>query len=150
MILTIPIDKFNIENIYFGDYIKNIVIENSLFIRLFYSTELFTINGVYISFPIVMKTIEHHFKNKFTCSFSYHENKDVFEKIKTIESNILKKIHIDKKSMEHCISNQFKSGFIKIFDNKKDHNKIIMFNCKISGIWEQSNSYGLTYKLSPL
>ena len=150
MILTIPIHKFDIQNIYFGDYIKNIVIENSLFIRLFYSTELVTINGVNITFPITMKNIENHFKNKFSCYFNFDENRDVLDKIKKIEKGILDKININEKSIEYCITNQFKNGFIKIFNNKKDNNKVILFNCKISGIWEQHNSYGLTYKLSTL
>ena len=52
MILSIPIQDFNKECIYFGDYIKNIVIQNSFFIRLFYSTEHLSINVIYITFPM--------------------------------------------------------------------------------------------------
>ena len=42
------IDNFDINQIFYLDPIKNTVIDNSNFIRILYSTELLTLNGLYL------------------------------------------------------------------------------------------------------
>ena len=48
MNIAINISEFNINNIYYLDAIKNTVIENSNFIRILYSNNLLSLNGIYI------------------------------------------------------------------------------------------------------
>ena len=50
MIIVIPINEFDEKNVYFSDVVKNIVISDSIFIRIYYSTELFTMNGLFYLF----------------------------------------------------------------------------------------------------
>ena len=65
MIITIPINDFDEKALFFSDIIKNIVINNSTFIRLYYSTPLFTMNGLYISIPLKINSIEKVFNKKY-------------------------------------------------------------------------------------
>ncbi len=150
MIISIPIQDFNKECIYFGDYIKNIVIQNSFFIRLFYSTEHLTINGIYITFPIAIESIEKSYNNRIMCYYKQDENRKVFEKIMEMEEDIIKKINITNKTPEFSIRKLFLNNHIKIYDQRKDYGKTVLFNCKISGIWDNGEHYGLTFKINVL
>ena len=47
MNVVLDIDDFKLENVFFQDSVKNTVMDNSDFIRTLYSTELFTINGIF-------------------------------------------------------------------------------------------------------
>ena len=85
--------------------------------------------------------------NKFKCIFNVNSHKDLIEEIKLIEESILNKFKntLYNKHPEFKINEQFKNGFIKIFQEisgKSVHNFIL----KISGVWETQTSYGLTYK----
>ena len=71
----------------------------------------------------------------------------VIDKIKTIEHNILEKLEIKDKTPVYKITNQLLEENIKLynFDNsirKYNYN----FVCKISGLWDDGDNYGLTYK----
>ena len=48
MNINVPIDKFDINNIFYSEKIKNTVMPDSYFIRIIYSNSLFTLNGVYL------------------------------------------------------------------------------------------------------
>ena len=69
------------------------------------------------------------------------------------EESILKKVNINNKIPQYKISEQVKNGNIKLFlDNEKfekiETNKQEFFILKISGIWETTTHYGLTYKFT--
>ena len=68
-----------------------------------------------------------------------------FDKIKTIEETLLKKINIKNKIVQYKIYEQFKTGNIRLF-NEVENNSSCSFILKISGIWENPIYYGLTYK----
>ena len=72
-------------------------------------------------------------------------HKDIIENIKIIEENILKKYNIKNKAPQCKIYEQLKIGIIKLFNDigNKPNGDFIL---KIAGIWETTNSYGLTYK----
>ena len=65
--------------------------------------------------------------------------------LKVIEENILKKLSFKNKQPQFKIFEQINNGTIKIFGDvqSKQHNLFIL---KISGVWETSQNYGLTYK----
>lgn len=152
MNLILLLNQFGIDNIYFSDSIKNTVIENSNFIRIYYSTSLFTLNGVLLLIPFLKVKIESHF-NKFKYTFDINSNQNVIDILSQIEMNILSKINISKIPKSN-ITNQLKCGFIKLFTvNQENHSQqngsdtqIDYFYLKISGIWETTQEYGLTFK----
>lgn len=151
------IDQYNDQFLYFCDPIKNNIMNDGNFIRILYSTNNVTLNGIYLlnSFNDI---IYEKYYNKYKCIFNINNNKELIEKIKTIEDNILKKIYITNKIPQYKIYDQLKNGYVKIFQNiqnfhniqsnqnKSNHNFIL----KISGIWETNMNYGLTYKFTKI
>ena len=58
MNVVLDIDDFKLENVFFQDSVKNTVMDNSDFIRTLYSTELFTLNGIFLKTNIYTSHIE--------------------------------------------------------------------------------------------
>jgi hypothetical protein len=83
--------------------------------------------------------------NKFKCSFNVSNNKEIIDKLKVIEEDLLKKINIKNKEPQYKIYEQLKNGVLKLFNDIGNKN-ICSFILKISGVWETSENYGLTYK----
>jgi len=139
-------NQYDDKYIIFCEPIKNNVMNDGNFIRILYSTDDLTLNGIYLF--ITLKDIScDKYYNKYKCVFNVNNHKDLIEKIKTIEDNILKKLEyvFYNKFPQYKIYEQFKNGYIKVFQeiqNKSD----VSFILKISGVWEINSSFGLTYK----
>lgn len=139
-------DEIDIDCVFFNEPIKNSIIENGLFIRMLYSTEIMVLNGIYINMPFksLYKTNDG---NKVKLHANVQDNIDSIEFIKNIERLILEKhamhqypLH-KKKNLK--LSEQMSTGYIKyIIDNTISNSYIL----KISGIWESTSEYGLTFK----
>jgi Zn-dependent M16 (insulinase) family peptidase len=146
MFLVKNLDEFDENHIFFGDSVINNVMNDGKFIRILYSTNNITLNGIYLLIKLKDVACEKYY-NKFKCIFNINNHKNLIDKIKSIEENILNKFKTTfvSKSPEYKIYEQLKNGFIKIFqevNNKSDYNFIL----KISGVWETQTNYGLTYK----
>jgi hypothetical protein len=142
------IDQYKGEHIYFCDPIKNNIMNDSNFIRIIYSTPYFSLNGVYLLASFVYLSTDKYY-NKFKCTIDIERYKDTIDRIFNIEHNLLKKINIKHKSVKYKISEQLRSGIIKIFSNNSQEisNQFLL---KIAGIWETEYEYGLTYKFISL
>jgi hypothetical protein len=138
------LEQYDEDYVYFCDAIKNNIMNDGYFIRIIYSTPIFTLNGIYLSININHLTIEKYY-NKFKCSFDTTLYKELIERLQTIEDNIIKKINIRGKIPQYKIYEQLKNGNIKIFSENVDKINNI-FLLKIAGIWETDMYYGLTYK----
>jgi hypothetical protein len=113
------IEDFNINNIYFFDKIKNNIIHNGFFIKIIYSTSYYSLNSILINIPFVIVRKENKF-NKTKCMIDVVENKNIIEKLKCIESNILKKIgNLFHKNIEpsYKLFETLNHGILKIFYN---------------------------------
>jgi hypothetical protein len=142
------LEQYNDDFIYFCDPIKNNIMNDGYFIRIIYSTPIFTLNGIYLSININHLTIEKYY-NKFKCCFDVVFYKELIDRLQIIEDNIIKKINIRGKIPQYKIYEQLKNGNIKIFSENID--KINnLFLLKIAGIWETDMYYGLTYKFIKL
>ena len=110
--------------------------------KIIYSTKYFTMNGIYLTFPIVPSIIQ---KNYITLSISDLSD-DFLYKIKSIESACLSYyaefFSIIKQPMYHLF-NQLMSGNIKYY---RENNGSQLY-LKISGIWDTEIEYGITYKI---
>lgn len=138
------IDQYNEDFVYFCEPIKNTIMNDGNFIRIIYSNEIFVLNGIYLEVNITHYNIEKYF-NKYKCSFDIIQHKDVIDKIKQIEDNLLKKTNIKGKIPQYKIYEQLKVGNIKVFTNNIE-NSTNTYLLKIAGIWETDTSYGVTYK----
>jgi hypothetical protein len=146
MNLVKNLDQYDDGYIIFCEPIKNNVMNDGNFIRILYSTNNFTLNGVYL-FITLKDVICEKYYNKYKCIFNVNVHKELIEKIKLIEETILKKLeYVFYNKFPQCkIYEQFKNGFIKIFQEVQNKSNI-SFILKISGVWEINSSFGLTYK----
>ena len=144
MIIVKRINQYNENNIFFCEPIKNNIMNDGNFIRIMYSDNIFTLNGIYLLLNLNIVICEKYF-NKYKCSFNINSDKDVIDNIKTIEEQILKKYNISNKIPQYKIYDQLKNGNIKLF-NDIENKTNGTFILKIAGIWETSSNYGLTYK----
>ena len=139
MIAYININNFNENNLYFTDSIKNTVINNGKFIRLHYTNNSTIFNGIYIFAPLTLI-------NKDNSNYINIKKDNYTNLLIDIEKKILNK-YLTKKKKVFRLNDQISLNSIKIFNNNDYNdiniNKIII---KISGLWEDENSYGLTYK----
>lgn len=138
------IDQFNKDCIYLCDPIKNNIMMDGNFIRILYSNELFTLNGIYLYVYFNNINIEKYY-NKYKCNFDINMHSQLINTLKEIEIEILKKINIANKICVYKIYDQLRSGNIKVFSDNIN-NIYNGFVLKISGIWETDTSYGVTYK----
>jgi len=146
MNLVKKLEQYDDNFVIFCEPIKNNIMNDGNFIRILYSTDNFTLNGVYLFITLKDVVCEKYY-NKYKCIFNVNNHKDLIEKIKSIEETILKKLEnvFQNKFPQYKINDQFKNGFIKIFQdipNKSNAHFIL----KISGVWEINSSFGLTYK----
>jgi hypothetical protein len=138
------IDQYDNNSLILCDPIKNNIMTEGNFIRILYSTQNITLNGIYIIITLNNITCEKYF-SKYRCFFNMLAHKDLLDKLQIIEENILSKYQTIDKIPQYKIYEQIKNGNIKIF-NDIGNKSICSFILKISGIWETQTNYGLTYK----
>ena len=143
MNLVNTIEQYNNNNLFFCEPIKNNIMSDGNFIRILYSSESITLNGVYILINLNDITCEKYY-NKYKCLFNITSHKDMIDNLKNIEEEMLKKYKTTK-SPSYKIYEQVKSGYIKVFSDVTNRQSS-HFILKISGIWETQHNYGLTYK----
>lgn len=134
MNIAITAKDLSIDDIFFLDPIKNIIINNSKFIRIIYSNNLLTLNGIYLICNIDNK--------------DNNNNKGLLLYIQSLEDNILNKFSKEK-IKNYKIRDYFNNNFINTnYSNcEETYTKYIL---KISGIWDASNNIGLTFKFLKL
>ena len=147
MNLTKQIKQFDIDHVYFTEGIKNTVMDNGEFIRLIYSTPDLTLNGICLLVKIYNLQVDKYY-NKLKCSFNVDNNRAIVEQIKRIEKHVLDKYNCDYKTACRNIGQQLERGFIKLYSNSNSSEKksSCEFMLKISGIWENEEEFGITYK----
>jgi len=149
MNIVLNLDQYNEQYVYFCEPIKNTIMNDGNFIRILYSTNNAVFNGIYLLITLNDIMCEKYYnKYKYIFNINNENHRNLIEKLKTVEENILKNINIENKIPQFKIIEQFKNGYIKLFQNvnNNQNNNCYNFILKISGIWETSNNYGLTYK----
>jgi len=146
-------NDFKIENLYFLEKKKNVVIDG-FFSKMVYSDEFFTMNGIFFFLPLICQCDNTIFQNKQCIQFQSHlpANLLCITKLSEIENSIInyyKKINSIKKRNNLVLTNQLYNGFFKIY--KENYNSLKIhknkkFVLKISGLWENHDEVGITYK----
>ena len=141
MNLIIPIEKFDKKNIVYSDDMENKFLFNSKFVKVIYSTPIFTLQSLIVSFQLKDYYLEDFF-DKQKCFFNKSKNKEIIEKMINIEYEILNyynEFHNLKLNLKKLLDN----SYFKLSNNNK---KSKMFLLRISGIWFQNNECGLIFK----
>ena len=145
MNILLDIDQIYIENCFILESKENIVI-NGIFIKILYSTSYFTMNGIFINFPLIDYDIRN-FNGKTIVYFDTDKNADIITKFSKLENDIIQFYLKTKKTNKQIINsfeNQLKHGMMKFYTSSTIKKK---FYVKISGIWETITDIGITYKL---
>ena len=140
------IKQYDNNCVYFCEPIKNNIILESLFIKIFYSTSNIVFNGIYLELPFQECYYEKYYnKYKYVFNINNINNQEIMNGVKNIEEAILHKYLVSNKMTQNKVFEQMKDGNIKLFcvNIPKYTNKLIL---KISGVWETIHNYGLTYK----
>ena len=140
--IALQLEQYNNNNTFLCEPIENTVIANSDYIKLIYSDNNIVMNGIALYFNMKVLSLHKQYV-KYNFSFNYKDNKYWIEKIRTIEKDILDKIP-NQKVRIYKISDLLNYGKLRIFSEKQDiSNNFVLI---ISGIWENTNSVGLTFK----
>lgn len=146
MYMIKKINQYDNNCVYFCEPIKNNIILESLFIKIFYSTTNIIFNGIYLELPFQECYYEKYYnKYKYVFNTNNKINQEIMNNVKNIEETILEKYFVSNKIIENKVFEQMKDGNIKLFcvNVPKYNNKLIL---KISGLWITNTNYGLTYK----
>lgn len=140
MNILLNLNQVNQDYIFFGETIKNSIIENGMFTRIIYSDHLMTLNGLYITF------CQYNYGDDYLANDNQYNKiiqKGIIETLIELEKLILFKIDINEKNCQYKMKEYFKHLTLKLGDDFKIKNYLL----KISGIWQTSNEYGITFKL---
>jgi len=112
MNIILHLKQINSDYIFYGDPVKNSIIENAVFTRIIYSNQLMSLNGLYISFK------PNETDNKIN-------QKELIELLIELEKIILFKIDINKKNCQYKIRDYLKVLNSKYGDDFKINNYIL-------------------------
>jgi|TARA_Y100000389_G_C17467410_1_gene526913 hypothetical protein len=146
MNVALKLNNINSYNICFLEPKKNIIMDGS-FTKINFLNEYFTMNGIYIIFLVNNYSFSNN-ENKNYLKFNYTQNK-IFIEYSQLENNLLdyyKNVKNVNKKKSCLLTKQLNNGSIKLYKENTKFNDI-HFILKISGVWENTNEIGLTYKL---
>lgn len=148
MIITLYMDDLNYDYIDFLDPKEN-KITNGLFTKIIYSNSIFTMSGLYFYFPINVTNINSNY-NRIFINFDNKDelNNQIIQYLSDIEYNVLNMYNFSKhKDIKFLLKDQLQSGYIKIHSSDNNNDVGSKYIVKISGIWENEKSIGITYKI---
>ena len=149
MLLLLDKNNININNISILDKTVNNIIIDGFFYRIIYNSTLFCSNGLFISFSLSNFTIEKYY-NKLKCVFNKRENISIIDFLKNIETKLLENKYFKNYNKYYRIKEQLEQNFIKIYPNNNklslENTNNIKFILKVSGVWSENNSCGLTFR----
>jgi len=145
------LDDFHQDNLHFSTMKDNIIIKGN-FSKILYDDGDVTFNGIYLLFPIVSTGIYKDKEYRCHISFNFFANEVAIKSLIKIENDIInfyKSFYNINKINIYSLKTQLYSGHLKIYmdstpSQTMDENRT--FGLKISGIWENQNYVGLTYK----
>ena len=147
MNIILELYKFNRENIQYLDTKKNIIM-NGNFTKIIYSDNNITLNGIYIHCPFSIEQLDNNIQKNIIFNLN---NEPFFNEIVKIENFILdyyKQKNNIAKLPQYLLFNQIINQHIKLYNqnNMLFNNFNTQIVLKISGIWENADYFGLTYK----
>ena len=92
MNLVLDSNKYSINNIYFNEFVKNTIMNDSNFIRIIYSNKDLILNGLYIKINIYKET--NHIKANHIKTDNFNNKIVIF--IQELENNLLNKYNQHK------------------------------------------------------
>lgn len=143
-LVTIHPESITKEYIYFNEPIQNNIMNESRYIRILYSTPNIVFNGIHVLINLTIDNIERQY-NKNILYYNIEKNAKAINSLKKIEKIILKKYN-SLKTPSYNLSELIDGGVIRLFTDLMEKKKVMNVILKISGLWEDDETYGVTYK----
>jgi len=162
------------EDVYFSDKKNNIIIDG-YFTKIIYSNQLFSTNGLFFLFPVLLDRIELIMDKRIARFQPYsRQNVMLIQQMVQIESlliDLYKTMQNCHKNPSFILAKQLYSGSLKLYrEHVASMNSVenrlhvlsnppedllhlpppssaIQYVIKITGIWETNFEVGITYKL---
>ena len=161
MNLIFDLSQVDLNNMIMSESKQNAIMDGS-FTKIIYSDGNVSTNGLYINFPMQIQSVETNL-NKNIFKFNIHQsvNSEMIHAISRIEPQILqfyKQFYKCDKTPTFILYDHLNYGNIKInmidslVAQNREHSNIFhpvlqkSLYIKISGIWETTSSFGITYK----
>jgi hypothetical protein len=148
-------NDFKLINVFFLEPKRNIIMDGK-FTKIIYSDEMITINGIYFQICFSINSIDKpksfdKFMNKYFMKFIPNDtiNIKIMNELNKIEAGLIehyKKTFSCKKPPVFLLKDQLSSGNVKLYREIPYLNKNSEYIIKISGIWENNENIGITYK----
>ena len=154
------IEQFYLGNTFFLETKRNIIIDG-YFTKIIYSNDLFSMNGIYLRFPVEGQTVDKRLnKNVMRLYSCIPANAQLIHDFSKFEFKIIEYYRQMKsctKKPSYIFAKQLFSGFLKIYkeynvqDRDNDPDMYLPeYYVKIAGIWETNDEVGITYKMIEL
>lgn len=144
MILLLKLPQFLISGISFLEKKVNMIMDG-YFVKIIYSDDCMTMNGIYLEMPLILSSSVH----KNMLSIDTVSNKDIIYKLSVIEKQLIQCymlfFGISNKVPSYYLKQQLQSGYIKFYRDYESSKS--NYYIKISGIWETTDEIGITYKI---
>lgn len=146
-LLTMYPYQFSIENLFFMERVKNVIMKNGDFIKFLYSDQDCVMNSIYFQVPLIITGQEKSFhKTRLIYDPLNHINISYIRQIYVIEKTILDYFLSNGKKPIYKISENMYHGNIHFSEPEQTFLQKGKFIIKFSGIWENNTEYGITYK----
>lgn len=149
----LALDLFNYDSSYFYyiDTQTNIVMNEGTFTKVLYTHPNFTMNRISFFVPFFDAHRDQMYENKYLLTFdiNMNENKELLNTICKLETQLLYQYALFKNVKKKTITsiyNQVSKGKIKVHGNITPGQRNVYYILKVSGIWENETSYGVTSK----
>ncbi len=148
-ISLISLSDISTDNIFFTDRANNIIMDGT-FMKIIYSTDYASYNGIYV--PCSFISTEYDIEKKELKYNPYVEkNRRLVDFFSKLEEDIMwayaTKYQIQK-TPQYCLRGQLINGFFRIRSSYSTYySESPQFVLKISGIWETEATFGISYKI---
>ena len=142
MNIVMNIDDVSTRNIFIGNNIRNNIINNGFFYKIRYSNSEIILNNLMIFLNISGCSFIQNY-NRYKCIFKNKNNVDIVDKITSLEKTILSMFECNKYP-HYNLGSTLQSGVFNIGYCPINDETLVL---KISGIWENDDEYGSTYKV---
>ena len=154
MILTFELDKLSIQNVYFSETRKNMVMDGK-FTKITCSDNEIVTNGIFTTLALTDYIFDK--TNNRLSMKDTHKNQTIIDSVNNFEHYILeyyKHVTQTNKKMIHSLKQQMDSHCLKIYRENYSRGYNYSHNAydgqiilKMSGIWEDDTNFGMTYKI---
>lgn len=134
------------KNVHFAQAVPNTVLERSDFIRIVYSDHVVVLSALLVAFEIRGVRPERYF-SKQRCLFNPLDNAGVIEDIGSLERSIITRAVGNSRTPSLRVRDQLAGGSLKLFTGDWLDNGGL-FVLKISGVWDDGNEAGITFRFS--